>query len=67
MNIKRFLISQTLLIRAFGFSRATFYRHKADPNFPKPIKFNKARQGLVYYRVCDVEDYINKLGEEINK
>lgn len=61
MNIERLLIDQPALIRALGFSKATFYRRKADPNFPRPIKIKAARQGGVYYSVDDVAAYIIEL------
>lgn len=58
---KPILIKQNSLMRALGFSRSTFYRRLNDKAFPQPIKINSGRQGHVYYRVADVEAYIESL------
>ena len=65
MENEKLLISQGALIRALGFSKATFYRRRAeDEKFPRAIKFGEARGSGVYYRIADVNEYIERLGEK---
>ena len=59
------LIPQPDLCRKLGKTHSGLAKlRKADPTFPKPIKFSNARQAAAYFVLSEIEKWIETKIEE---